>query len=149
MNTNDSYTNIEDLEDIEGLGNFDITTLRPASSKSFPRESTNAGVISIVNSKDGKRISLSKGLLQKLNNPKTIQFSFFDNGIAIAESLPNNDITFVIKDTKNQFLVYSAPIVNEITEMFSLDFEGITSKTFHEVKYLTNSETPVALITIQ
>lgn len=144
MNTNDFVSNKEDLQD------FDITTLRPASSKSFPRVSTNAkGVISIVNSKDGKRISLSNELMQKLNNPNTLQISFFDDGIAIAESLPNNDIEFIIKDYRNQFLVYSAPLVNEITETFSLDFEGITSKTFYEVRYLTINETPVAMITIR
>ena len=144
MNTNNFFSNKEDLQD------FDITTLRPASSKSFPRESSNAtGVISIVNSKDGKRISLSKGLMQTLNNPKTLQVSFFDDGIAIAEFLPNNDIKFIIKAYRNQFLVYSAPLVNEITETFSLDFEGITSKTFYEVRYLTIDKTPVAMITIK
>jgi len=144
METEKSFANSEELQE------FDINKLRPVASKSSSRENTEVGIISIINSvKNGKRISLSKGLMQKLNCPKTIQFSFYDESIAIAENLPNNKGSFTIKEWKKQFLIYSAPLVNEITRTFDLDFEGITSKTFHEARYMNIEETTVAMISMK
>jgi len=134
----------------EASQEFDFNILRPAESKCSSRKSSKAGVISIINSENnGKRISLSKELMQRLNCPKTVQFSFFDDGIAIAEDLPDNEFSFTIKEWKEKYLIYSTQLVNEITEAFDLNFNGITSQTFHKVQYSTFEETPVALISIK
>lgn len=141
--------NGQDVSNLNHLVELDLTKLRPAKSRSFSRETTEAGVISIINSNCGKRISLSKKLLQNLNYPKTLKFSFTEEGIVIAADLPGNDISFLIKESRNKFLIYSAPLVTEITSAFGLDFTKKTSMTFYEVIYSTIDEIPVAIITIK
>lgn len=117
-----------------------------SESKSVSRESGAAGVVSVVNTKSGKRITLSKKLIVKLNNPKSIQIAFTEDSIIIAEELPDNKSLFNIKINNGKGIIYSAQLVMEITELFNLEFNNKTSITFGEVEYALNDDYVVAIV---
>lgn len=117
-----------------------------SKSKSVKRVSSVAGVVSVVNAKSGKRITLSKILLEKLNNPKSIQIAFTEDSIIIAEELPDNKSLFNIKMSNDKGIIYSAQLVMEITELFSLEFNNKTSITFGEAEYALNDDYVVAIV---
>ena len=56
-----------------------------------------AGVMSIINAKTGKRIIVSREIMEKLNKPERVVMSFAVDKIAIGEQLPNNDNYINIK----------------------------------------------------
>lgn len=117
-----------------------------SESKSVSRASSATGVVSVVNAKSGKRITLSKKLLEKLNNPKSIKIAFTEYGIIIAEELPDNKSLFNIKVSNGRGIIYSAQLVVEITELFDLEFNNKTSITFSEVEYALNDDYVVAIV---
>lgn len=132
-----------------GSEGFDMSTFRPASSTSRSRGSADPGVMSVVNSKkNGKRVSLPRAVMDRLNNPKTVQFAFTEGKIAVAEKLPGNDVSFNIRRGKNMAIIYAADLVREIAEQFDLDFTGRTSVTFHDVEYHEVDGYPVAVISV-
>lgn len=117
-----------------------------SESKSVSRASSAAGVVSVINAKSGKRITLSKKLLVKLNNPKSIQIGFTEENIIIAEELPNNKSLFNIKISNGKGIIYSAQLVTEVTELFDLEFNNKTSITFADVEYALNDDYVVAIV---
>ena len=108
-----------------------------------------AGVMSIVSAKTGKRIVISKEIMEKLNKPERIVMSFAEDKIAIGEQLPNNDNYINIKVLKSKGVVYSSGIVKEITDLYELDFSNKTSITFLDVEYVKYEENVVAIITVE
>lgn len=83
--------------------------------------------LTIVNTEGcGKRIKLSKAILSKLGNPTGVGFS------------PNGDkgSLAIYADPENGYhlckgnLIYAADLVNQLTELFGLDFSHRTSLCF-------------------
>lgn len=83
--------------------------------------------LTIVNTADcGKRIKLSKGILLNLGNPSDIGFA------------PNGDKSGLIlyADPDKGFhlskgnVIYSATLVEQLTNLFALDFKDTISQTF-------------------
>ena len=129
---------------------FDSSKFSPSKSRSTSRVSLDSGILSVINSKEnGKRITLSKELLEKLNNPEQLQFAFANDAIAIGEELLDSETYFYVKTSGKKGIVYASGLVNEITKEFSLDFSDRVCITFYEVKYLSNGEYPVAIIKIK
>ena len=117
--------------------------------KSKSRTAGEAGVMSIVKARTGNRNTLSKELLDKLNNPQKIQISYTEDSVIIGEKLPNNNSSFNVKISGAKGIIYSTQLVKEIAELFGLDFSDRTSITFNEVEYVLNEESPVAIIKIK
>ena len=117
--------------------------------KSKSRTAGEAGVMSIVKARTGNRNTLSKELLDKLNNPQKIQISYTEDSVIICEKLPNNNSSFNVKISGAKGIIYSTQLVKEIAELFGLDFSDRTSITFNEVEYVLNEESPVAIIKIK
>jgi hypothetical protein len=139
-------SNVLDLGDDEA---FDFSQFRGAKSVSISREIGEAGVMSIVNSKsNGKRISLSKDLLDRLNNPESVQFAFNTDSVVIGEKLPIVENSFSIRKDKKG-IIYASQLVEEITKEFSLDFSNRTSVTFHQAKYRTMGNYIIAIVKIK
>ena len=67
----------------------DLNQFKASESKTVNRNNNGEGIMSVVNAKTGKRITLSRQLMDKLNNPERIVISFNHNKIAIAKQLPN------------------------------------------------------------
>lgn len=85
-------------------------------------------------------------VMDKLNNPTKVSISFSDERIDIGEALPNNNNQLNIKTSGKKGVIYSAGIVNEITNLYGLDFTNRTSITFLEVEYIENEGCNVAII---
>jgi hypothetical protein len=119
---------------------FDISKLQSFRSKT----GIGAGVITIVYSEaNGKRIKLSKGLMEELGNPQKVQFAFFDGLLAISSDLPGNNSYISLAKGG---IVYSAALIHEIVNEFDLDYSERVSITFQDVEYEENDGAPIALI---
>lgn len=127
----------------------DLDSFKPSESKVRSKSIGEAGAMSIVNAKTGKRIIVSREVMEKLNNPERVVMSFAVNKIAIGEQLPNNDNYIKIKALKSKGVIYSAEIVKEITDIYELDFSNKTSITFLDVEYVKYEENVVAIITVE
>ena len=135
-------------DDYEIKESIDLDSFKPSESKSINKGIAEAGVMSIINSKTGKRIIVSNEIMEKLNKPERIVMSFSEDKIAIGEQLPNNDNYINIKVLKSKGVIYSAGIVKEITDIYELDFSNKTSITFLDVEYVKYEENVVAIITV-
>ena len=157
---NDAETNLEESTPIENEEDEPIESDTPAKTfdpSSFVSSSSHgkagrtgeAGVFSIVKSnKNGNRITMSPKCWGKLNKAKQLQFAFNDNQIAIAEELPDNEHYFHVRTYGAKGVIYSKDLVEEITELFALDFSDKVSITLYEVEYVKNGDHTVAIITV-
>ena len=136
-------------DDYEIKESIDLDSFKPSESKSIKKGIAEAGVMSIINSKTGKRIIVSNEIMEKLNKPERVVMSFSEDKIAIGEQLPNNYNYINIKVLKSKGVIYSAGIVMEITDLYKLDFSNKTSITFLDVEYVKYEENVVAIITVE
>lgn len=126
--------------------NYDLEGFQPSSSKTTSRSNLIAGVMSVINSNCGKRVMLSKDLMDKLNNPTKVTMSFSEESIAIGITLPNNNNQLTIKPSGKKGVIYSAGIVSEIIDKYGLDFSNRTSITFSQVEYIEVDGATIAII---
>lgn len=129
--------------------NYELDMFQPSVSQTTSRGNFKAGAMSIVKSNCGKRITISKKVMDKLNNPSRIVISFSDERIAIGEYLPNNNNQLDLKMVGKKGIIYSASLVTEIAEKYKLDFSTRTSMTFTEVNYVESNGYTVAIIKIK
>lgn len=134
-------SNNQDIMQEYDLGNFKAST-----SKTISKTSTEAGVMSVINSKNCRRITLAKEVMSELNNPKIISISFSNDMLAVAERLPNNDNLLKVKSCGNKGVIYSSGLVSEITDKYGLDFSNRVSITFSEVNFVKCNGYTVAII---
>lgn len=125
---------------------YDLEKFTASTSKTIAKTSTEAGVMSVINAENSKRMTLSSDVIYKLNNPNTISISFSDDSLAIAERLPNNDNLLKLRSSGKKGVIYSSGLVSEITEKYSLDFSNRVSITFSEVNYVKCNGYTVAII---
>ncbi|MFR1316862.1 MAG: hypothetical protein ACLSBN_14415 [Clostridium perfringens] len=140
---------IEKIEEVTQEQQYNLENFKASKSKQKSVIRSNQGVVTIINTeKNGKRIVFPKDVMEELGNPPKILISCSDNAIAVGERLPDNQNFLSIKYSKTKGTIYSAGTVNELTEMYQLDFSNKTSITFLEVKYTTYENHKVAIITI-
>ena len=140
---------IEEIEEVNQEQQYNLENFKASKSKQKNVIKINQGVATIINTeKSGKRIVFSNNVMEELGNPPKILISCSDNAIAVGERLPDNQNFLSIKYSKTKGTIYSTGIVNELTEMYQLDFRNKTSITFSEVKYTTYENHKVAIITI-
>ncbi len=144
---NDLSTEIE--VEVEVQEDIDLFKLNPSKSENINRNYNGSGVMSIVNSKCGKRISFTEKSMEKLNNPKKLQFAYNEDTIAVGEKMPNGEKGYTVKTTGKKYIVYAAKLVDEFTEELRLDFTKKTSMTFYDVKYTSYEGSPVAVIKVK
>lgn len=144
-------TATEQAEDapVQDILEVDFSEFCSAQSTSSTQTFGEAGMLSIVNSpKNGKRITLSYDIQEHLNYPDRVQFAFKDGEMAIAEQLPTNGHQFSVRKSGRKGVIYSAALVNEITEMFKLDFKNRVSLTFHDGYYGKVNDLPAVIIKV-
>ena len=135
---------VEENDESQSLDDFEGVKLTESSKH---KRAIN-GVISLVNTKSGKRLIIAKSLIGNINNPIKVVIGLSKNKLAIGEKLPANENYFTVKDYKGKGVIYSADLVKEISEKFKLDFSNRTTITFEEVEYIEYEDTTVAIITI-
>lgn len=151
MNDSQNMGNVlTEVLDIKDVTKFNSENFQASNSKSNSRSTSDAGAMTIVNSvKHGRRITIAKCVMDALKNCTSLQFSFNENSIAIAEKLPNNESYFSLRKSGTKSVTYSSQLIKEITDVFQLDFSSRVSITFHDVEYLDNGEYPVAIIKVK
>lgn len=96
------------------------------------KSSAQGGGIRIVNCKNGKRIEISQKVLSMLNHPKEINFLIKNKYLILTATEKHG---FPLKG-HNQNTIYSAALVAEITDKFSLVFSTCTCLSFPRFKMI-------------
>lgn len=107
--------------------------------------------LTIVNTeRNGRRIKLSKGLLEEIGNPSSVQISVSDTALKIGKSLKNCEINFQL--TGGGDTIYKSSLIDQLTEHFGLDFSERSSLTFDDVEVkmrrCNDEEIPFAVVRI-
>ncbi|WP_373205877.1 hypothetical protein [Clostridium tertium] len=133
----------------DALQEYNLEKFIASTSKTISKTSTEAGVMSVINSKNSRRITLDKDVMSELSNPEMISISFSDDSMAIAEKLPNNDNLLKVSKSGGKGVIYSAGLVSEITNKYMLDFSNRTSITFSDVEYIQHNGFTIAIIKVK
>jgi hypothetical protein len=135
---------------VEGTIEDILKDATKSKSKSNKKSIVKAGVLSIVNAETGTRLAFSSDILEKLGNPTELQVSYDeDKKIIIVGYLLDNENTYPIRKNGKKGIIYSKPLVDEITEAMKLDFSNRTSITFQEAEYLNDEQYLIAIIKIK
>ncbi|SHH78937.1 hypothetical protein SAMN02745135_02139 [Caloranaerobacter azorensis DSM 13643] len=110
-----------------------------------------AAAMSVVNSKNGMRVTLGAEVYRRINSPDKIQIAFSIDEIAVFESLPENENYFKPRITgkSKKVIIYSADLVREITDKYGLEFNNKVSYSFYDVRYVTENDITIALIKVK
>ncbi|MDC0765259.1 hypothetical protein POF51_31575 [Brevibacillus sp. AG] len=157
LNDEDNLAEPNDLDDeevdrnesSEDIDSPDLSEFTPSVCEQTGRTVGQSGVMSVVNSKNGVRVALSKELIERLGHPKTIQIGFSDHLIAISENLGDRYTSYTMQKSGPKSIIYRSKLVKQITEKYRLDFSNRTSVTFTEVSYKSLGDKIVALISVK
>lgn len=136
--------------------NFNDLLAELEASESTPVIATSGGgsgrySLGIVNSKsNGKRISISKALTQKLGLTDTVQMAAFPQHgfLMMASTLPSKKASSCFLTGDDKKIGYSADIVHRLTEDFNLDFSEHVSRSFSKVEFEEQNGVCIAYIHI-
>lgn len=101
-----------------------------ASTCTDTTRAVGAGGLSIVNSSNGKRVTLNAAILSKLEHHDSVQFAYTDDYIAIANYLGESNTDYSLSKNGKGGVIYNTALVNEIVNRFDLDYSNRTSITF-------------------
>lgn len=104
----------------------------------------------VIFSKNGKRLSFTKGLAEALNLNDTVEiFPLVDEGILlISANLGIEDASSGKICGEGKKISYSAPLVEMVVTAFSLDYSGCSSKSFDEISFEEIDGVKVAAVKI-
>lgn len=148
QNDDDFSETAEDLDSDEAEGeqdevnvrtelpqsNLDFTSINPSITNPVKRFG-DAGLLSIIYSKNGTRLSLSKDLNEELNEPATVQFGFIGSELIVGEELGEEFTDYSLKKQGAKQIVYCKELIEQMKEFFELDFSTRTSVTFSDANY--------------
>lgn len=144
------------MQENQPIGNWKETDLdefelTPFQSKHTSRDATGPCSVSIVNTqKNGKRITISEEVLNRIDGTETVSLASYREGIAIGQVLPGVSVPpFILRRSGKKGVVYCGGLVDELTELFQLDFSGRTTISFEEVKYQEKDGIVVAFVPLR
>ena len=108
--------------------------------------------VNIVNNKNGKRVSFTKALVAKLGLTDSVDIVVLeeDHTILIGRNLPFEEAKTTYKlSGDDKKLIYNSTLIQELTEIFSLDFGGKTSKSFTEITFNTDDSGVMAAVVLK
>ncbi|MNW41015.1 hypothetical protein D3C74_181410 [compost metagenome] len=112
--------------------------LIPPTSVQRSRSAVRGSVFTIVNTlKCGRRIEIANELKQTIGDSISVQIAFDTEGIFIGKNLgidSNSQLT--LRKIGKKSVIYSSPLVQEITERFKLDFSNKTSTSYKDISLL-------------
>lgn len=89
-----------------------------------------SGGMSVVNSSNGKRVTLSSAILNELEHRNSVQIAYTDDFIAIANYLGESNTDYSLGKSGKGGVIYNSALVYEIVTRFDLDYSDRTSITF-------------------
>ena len=108
--------------------------------------------VNIVNNKNSKRVSFTKALVAKLGLTDSVDIVVLeeDDTILIGRNLPFEEAKTTYKlSGDDKKLIYNSTLVQEFTEIFSLDFGGKTSKSFTEITFNVDDNGVMAAVVLK
>lgn len=138
----------QESEEQEELEDIDLAEFEPSVSNPVKRI-PDAGVLSIVNSNNGKRVVISSDVMEKMQKPTTVQIGYSKDAIAISRELGSQYTPYTLKKSGAKSIIYCTELVKQITDYYGLDFSDRTSITFSDVTYRTLNGRIVALISVK
>lgn len=134
-------TDEEELEEAE----FAISDLIPSVSTVVTRIA-DPGILSVINSKNGKRVSFSSEIYERLKQPTTLQVAYLESQMVIGQHLGDEHPSYYLKKQGAKRVIYNKELVDQITKYCSLDFTNRTSITFPSATYQKMNGNIVAVI---
>lgn len=126
---------------------LDINKVKEIKITHNTRGASTKGVLTVVNSqKNGKRVTLSKEIFEKLNEPTSVLVGIYDTKLFITKVDLKSAITgsvCIIGKSRN---IYSSDLVFKVTELFNLDFSERVSLTLSTIEWEELNGQPVAII---
>lgn len=134
-------TDEEELEEAD----FAISDLIPSISTVVSRIAE-AGVLSVINSNNGKRVSFSSEIYERLKQPTTFQVAYLESQMVIGQHLGDEHPSYYLKKQGAKRVIYNKELVDQITKHCGLDFTNRTSITFPTATYQKINGNIVAVI---
>ena len=134
----------DELEDVE----FTISDLIPSVSTVVNRIAV-PGILSVINSRNGKRVSFSSEIYERLEHPTALQVAYFNSQMVIGQYLGDEHPSFDLKTRGAKRIIYNKELVDQITRQCGLDFTNRTSITFPTASYKKMNGNIVAIIGIE
>ena len=119
------------------LEKLDISNIqKPKTIAPVIRKKGRADLAIVNTQKNGKRVKISKKVLEELDVKETegasIDIAFTSDSVVLSKELEGIGETFQISKDRN---IYSKDLVEEITDKFELDFTGVSTVSFSETEY--------------
>ena len=90
------------------------------------------GVLTMICSKNGKRLMISKELAETLGLTDTVKIGFISNKLVLGKHLPGDSNEFSLKKQGKKLVVYSAEVVHTVAEKQQLDFTDKVAFTWYK-----------------
>ncbi|MDN4492150.1 hypothetical protein [Ureibacillus aquaedulcis] len=121
-----------------------LKTIKPVPNRSV----SSGGCLGVVNSSNGKRLVISKEVIRNISCPDKILCSIDeDNALVLSVCFEDSRDGHTLKGKDFKNVIYSAALVEKITEIFELDFDNCTSQTVGKVENVTVEDNIYAYIT--
>ena len=112
---------------------LDLSQSKPMEAKNSRRGKISVCVVNTPS--NGKRIKLSRELMEKLDNPSEIQFRILDEKVVLGSNLDVNEKSFKFSKTAVG-TIYNSSIVANFTEVLNLNFSSVTSITLSNIQLM-------------
>ncbi|GEC92494.1 hypothetical protein [Brevibacillus brevis] len=140
---NNQQTSVEQAD-------YSALNFRATKSKPSPKAVGSTSKLTIVNTaKNGKRLMIADELLEVIGADDAVQIAINDEGIAIGNGLPDDITAFNLRKNGKKGVIYSTELVEELTDLFALDFSDKSSVSFPETTYLNIGDQLVAFIALK
>lgn len=108
------------------------------------------GVITIVNtSKNGKRIHLSRRLVEELSLVNTCHIGVTNDSLVISNEEIENSMEVFVRKMGKKSVVYSSSFIDFITKKFKLNFNSKSCITFKDFEKVEIEKTKAFIIKIR
>lgn len=133
-----------------GQADYSALNFRAPKSKPSPKAAGGPSKLTIVNTaKNGKRLMIADDVLEAVNADTEVQIAINDEGIAIGNGLPSDITAFTLRKSGKKGVIYSTELVEELTDLFDLDFSDKSSISFPEITYLSIGDQLAAFIALK
>lgn len=112
------------------LNELDIHT--PKAKDNTSSGNRNGGITFVYHT-NGKRIVLSKRILELLQDPERVSISYSDQYLFLAPERDEHS-GYTLKKMSGQKVIYNAPLIKELLEHFGIDCSGNVCITFSDVE---------------
>lgn len=117
-----------------------------ASTCTDTTRAVGTGGMSVVNSQNGKRVTLNSAILSELEHRDSVQIAYTDDFIAIANYLGESNTDYSLGKSGKGGVIYNSALVQEIVTRFDLDYSDRTSITFSIADVLEGENGKVVFI---